>query len=147
MRALDTNFLVYAADVYSPFHEPGARLIDRLRTDPVPTCLTWSICYEFTRVVTHPNILRAPMSLDAAWQFLESLLSLSNFRILTPTPRHDEFLKLTVSELPDLRGNIVHDMHIAVLMREHDVEEIYTNDRGFLRFPFITVINPLRPDQ
>ena len=145
MRALDTNYLIYAADVHSPFHEASVRFLDSLRDGSVTICLTWGICYEFIRLVTHPSALRSPMSLDAAWRFLEDLLRSSNFEILTPTPRHDEVLERTISELPRLRGNIVHDMHTAILMRENGVKEIYTNDRDFLKFPFLDVINPLMP--
>ena len=145
MRALDTNYLTYAADVHSPFHEASARFLDGLKDGPDIIYLTWGICYEFIRVVTHPSVLDSPLSLDEAWSFLEDLLRRPNFEILTPTPHHDGFLKRTTAELPHLRGNIVHDMHTAVLMREHDVEEIYSNDNDFLQFPFVTVINPLHP--
>ena len=46
------------------------------------------------------------------------------------------------AELPDMRGNVVHDMHTAVLMREHGINQICTLDRDFRRFPFLEVIDP-----
>ena len=36
----------------------------------------------------------------------------------------------------------MHDLHIAVLMREHGVERICTLDSVFRRFPFLTVVDP-----
>ena len=45
-------------------------------------------------------------------------------------------------EVPDLRGNLVHDAHTAVLMREHGVRDIFTRDTDFHRFPFLRVIDP-----
>jgi len=36
--------------------------------------VTWAICYEFLRVVTHPKVLRRPSSAPQAWQFVEVLL-------------------------------------------------------------------------
>ena len=47
-------------------------------------------------------------------------------------------------ELPDIRGNLAHDLHTAVLMREHGVSRIVTRDTNFHRFPFLTVIDPLQ---
>jgi predicted nucleic acid-binding protein len=42
-------------------------------------------------------------------------------------------------------GNLVHDAHIAALLREHGVEEIWTADRDFVRFPGLRVHDPFRP--
>ena len=49
-----------------------------------------------------------------------------------------------VRELPDIRGDQMHEMHTAVLMREHRVSRIWTRDTDFHRFPFLTVVDPLR---
>ena len=43
-----------------------------------------------------------------------------------------------------VRGNQMYDLHTAVLMREHGVSRICTRDTGFHRFPFLTVVDPLR---
>jgi predicted nucleic acid-binding protein len=53
-------------------------------------------------------------------------------------------LSALVSEIPHLRGNILHDVHTAALMREHGIRQIYTRDSDFHRFPFLTVIDPTR---
>ena len=63
---------------------------------------------------------------------------------LLATRRHAAILEQTVAELPDVRGNQMHDLHTAVLMREHGVSRICTRDTGFYRFPFLTVVDPLR---
>ena len=42
-----------------------------------------------------------------------------------------------------IRGNVVHDMHTVVLMREHGITEIRTTDADFHQFRFLTVVNPL----
>lgn len=49
----------------------------------------------------------------------------------------------TLATVPDLRGNVPHDVHTAVLMREHGISRIRTRDSDFRRFPFLTVIDPL----
>ncbi|MEJ7668670.1 MAG: hypothetical protein WKH97_08045 [Casimicrobiaceae bacterium] len=47
--------------------------------------------------------------------------------------------------MSELSGNLVHDAHTAILMREHGVRQICTRDTDFHRFPFVEVIDPLRP--
>ena len=78
-----------------------------------------------------------------AWQFLEDLLGTPNFGVLHPTQRHGSILSEILEELPDIRGNISHDLHTAVLMCEHGITRICSRDIDFLRFPFLTVIDPV----
>lgn len=40
-------------------------------------------------------------------------------------------------------GNLVHDAHIAALLLEHGVDELWTHDRDFTRFPGLRVRFPL----
>lgn len=95
------------------------------------------------RVCTHPRVLRKPWSATDAWRFLDALLAAPSASILVATVRHADVLRATLGELPHLRGNIVHDAHIAVLMREHGISQIYTRDVAFHRFPFVSVLDPL----
>ena len=143
MLVFDTNVLVHAADEHSDVGGPCRRRLDDARRDSAPAFLTWSVCYEFLRVSTHPRAFRSPWSPSAAWSFLERLLAAPGFDVLVATPRHTAVLTQTLAELPDLRGNVMHDAHIAVLMREHGVSRICTRDAGFRRFPFLTVLDPL----
>ena len=146
MRVIDTNLLIYAVDEASEYQITCLRFLEELRNDPSPSFLTWSICYEFIRVCTHPRVLRSPRSSRAALRFLEELLNTPGFSMLTPTERHADVLSLTLADLPDIRGSIAHDLHIAVLMREHGVSRICTHDADFHRFPFLTVIDPTRTE-
>ena len=116
MLVFDTNVLVHAADEHSDVGEPCRRRLDDARRDSAPAFLTWSVCYEFLRVSTHPRVFRSPWSPSAAWSFLERLLAAPGFDVLVATPRHAAVLSQTLAELPDLRGNVMHDAHVAVLM-------------------------------
>ena len=80
------------------------------------------MCTRSTRAI----VIRAPAPCSAP----------SSDRRGTPAPE-------TLSELPDLRGNVMHDVHTAVLMREHGISRICTRDTAFRRFPFLTVVDPL----
>jgi len=142
--AVDTNVLVYAADEDAEAHAACRQHLNQWRVDPTPTFLTWNVCYEFLRVSTHPQVLRAPWHPSDAWRFLGVLLDSPGFALLRPTERHQAVLSQTLSELPDVRGNLMHDLHTAVVMREHGVSRICTRDTHFHRFPFLEVVDPLR---
>ncbi len=144
MLVFDTNVLVYAVDEDSPFHEPCRARVVQAREGSSPAFLTWSICYEFLRVTTHPRVSLSPRTPQEAWDFLETLLASPTFALLMATERHAAVLAQTLAEMPDMRGNLFHDLHIAVLMREHGVSRIYTRDTDFHRFPFLTVVDPLQ---
>lgn len=128
----------------SAFHDSCRARLREARDDPAPAFLTWSICYEFLRVTTHPRAPITPWLPSEAWGFLQSLLASPGFEILTPTSRHASLLAQTIAELPDVRGNVFHDLHTAVAMRENGISRICTRDTDFHRFPFLTVVDPLR---
>ena len=143
MFAVDTNVLVYAADVRSAEHPRCHALVESWRADPLPWYSTWPIFNEFLRVVTHPRVLNQPWSLADGWDYLSALLESPSLTLLVPGARHSEVAGRTFAEHPDLRGNILHDAHTAVLMREHGIRQIYTRDKGFRRFPFVEVFDPV----
>jgi len=140
----DTNVLMYAANKDSEFHFPCRRRIEEARRDPLPAFLAWGICYEFLRVSTHRRVLESPWRPQEAWHLVSELLASPGFDLLVATGRHAAVLAQTLSELPDLHGNLMHDLHTAVLMREHGVRRICTRDTDFHRFPFILVEDPIR---
>ena len=72
MFVVDTNVLVYAADESAPEHERCRALIERWRAGSAAWYLTWGICYEVLRVVTHPRVLRWPWTARAANDFLDA---------------------------------------------------------------------------
>ena len=144
MLVVDTNVLVYAADVDSQFHRPCREWLERQRQRPDAWYTTWSIVYEFLRVTTHPRVMRRPWSAAGAWEFVAALLASPGFGILLPTQRHADIAKQVISDLPHLVGNLIHDAHTAILMREHGIARICTRDTDFNQFPFVDVIDPLR---
>jgi hypothetical protein len=139
---VDTNILVYAADQDSPSSERCFELLQEWSQQPTAWFITWGICYEFLRLVTHAQVLRSPWSAAQGWHFLEELLLSPGLTVLVATERHSLVLARTLEEMPDLSGNRMHDTHIAVLMREHGVKRIYTRDTDFHRFPFLEPIDP-----
>lgn len=143
MQVYDTNVLVDAANRQSEFHQACRGALDQARREPSPTFLTWSICYEFLRVTTHPRVLPKPWRPQDSLRFIRDLLAAPGFEVLVATRRHALVLEQTLGELPDIRDNLCHDLHTAVLMREHGIGRICTRDKDFHRFPFLTVVEPL----
>ncbi len=144
MLVFDTNVLIYAVDEDSPYHDPCRQRVLQARNDPSPAYLTWSICYEFLRVTTHARASASPWTPVQSWSFLSALLETPGFDLLVATSRHGAVLAQVMGELPDVSGNLFHDLHTAVLMRENGVSRICTRDTDFHRFPFLSVVDPLR---
>lgn len=145
MFVVDTNVLVYASDEGSPYH---ARCLERLnawRAEADAWFVTWGILYEFLRITTHPKVMRKPWTAPQAWSFVSALLNSPGLEVLVPTERHAAVLARVVEEIPHLAGNLVHDAHTSVLMREHGIRRIYTRDTDFHRFPFLEPLDPLSP--
>jgi predicted nucleic acid-binding protein len=64
--------------------------------------------------------------------------------VLVATLRHADVASEVLAEMPHISGNIVHDAHAAILMREHGIGRICTRDTDFHQFRFLEVIDPLR---
>lgn len=143
MFLVDTNVLVYAADADSPFHARCRERLEEWRREPGAWYVTWGILYEFLRITTHPRVMRRPWSGQEAWRFVAALLASPGLDVLVQTDRHEAVAELVFAEVQNLGGNLVHDAHTAVLMREHGVRRIVTRDTDFYRFPFLTPEEPL----
>jgi toxin-antitoxin system PIN domain toxin len=139
---VDTNVLVYAANASSPFHPACRQALEGWRRGPGAWYATWAILYEFLRVTTHPRVLSPAWSAGQAWSFVESLLASPGFGVLVATARHAAVVAEVLREVPHLSGNLVHDAHTAVLMREHGIRRVYTRDTDFHRFPWVEVVDP-----
>jgi toxin-antitoxin system PIN domain toxin len=142
---VDTNVLVYAARSDTPFHATCRDVVERLRAQPGAWYATWSILYEFLRVMTHRRATPRPWSVNGAWEFIRALQASPGFSVLVATPRHARVAEEVFRDVPDVSGKHVHDAHIAILMREHGIRRICTRDTDFHRFPFIEPIDPMRP--
>jgi len=140
---VDTNVLLYAVNRDCPEHEAARRALEAWLAGAVPFCLGWNVLYEFLRVSTHPRVLRQPWTARDAWAFVEAVLASPALAILGPTERHSTVAAEVIAELPHLSGNLFHDAHTAILMREHGIRRIYTRDTDFHRFPFLEPVDPV----
>lgn len=146
MIALDTNILVYAHREDSPFHSSAADLLRRLSEGHEPWTIPWPCVYEFLRVVTHPRLFNPPTPLDMALRELRSLFSSPSFVPIGEGPMHAGHFARIVEDGRAI-GNLAHDAHIAALVVEHGVSELWTTDRDFARFPGVRIRNPFLVDR
>jgi uncharacterized protein len=121
MLAVDTNVLLYAVHRGAVEHARCRELVERWRGEALPWYTTWSVVYEFLRVSSHPRVFAQPLSVAQAWSCIEALRMSRGFGVLTAGPRHAEVAARTFGEMPELRGNLLHDAHTAMLMREHGI--------------------------
>jgi hypothetical protein len=141
---VDTNILVYAADEDSPAHSQCRYELESWRNQRSAWYVTWSILYEFLRVTTHPRVLKSPWTASQAWRFVDAIITSPALGVLVETDRHAAVAQEVLNSIPQLRGNLLHDTHTAVLMKEHGIRQIYTRDMDFHRFSFLEVIDPLK---
>jgi toxin-antitoxin system PIN domain toxin len=140
--SIDTNILLYASDQESPHHERAKEFVETRGSDPDLLCLSWVTLMGYQRIATHPSIFRKPLSEQQAWGNVSSLIALPRCRLITEQEGFvDEYEQL--SKTAGVKGNLVPDAHLAVILRQHGVSKIYTADSDFRKFGFLSVVNPI----
>ena len=140
--SVDVNLLIYASARDNPHHAAALAFLDRCRTDTTVWCLAWPTLMAYLRMATHASILSPPLSPAEAMRNVESLIRLPQVRVLSELEGFWEVYR-EVADSIVVRGKLVPDAHLAALLRQHGVATLYTNDRDFLKFPFLRVRNPL----
>jgi hypothetical protein len=119
----------------------GPENLKELAEGEQPWALPWPCIYEFIRVVTHPRVFDPPTDLESALDGLDWLLQSASLTLLREGPRHSVFMQRLLRS-GQAAGNLAHDAHIAALIAEYGVSELWTADRDFAGFPGIRVRNP-----
>jgi toxin-antitoxin system PIN domain toxin len=140
--SVDANVLVYADNIRDPAHAQARALIQRLAAGPDLLYLFWPTIFAYLRIVTHPRILPVPITPTDAVANIDSLLRLPH--VITGSEGTTFWRTYLASGGSTIRGNLVPDMHLATLLREHGIRVLYTRDRGFRRFEFLEVRDPFR---
>lgn len=143
MFVVDTNILLYAVNPDASDHARAKDLLEGWRAGDTSWFLTWGIVYEFLRVSTQRNVFPDPLDLPTARAWMGSVMECRSCGVLVETERHAELLGELADRHRRVAGNLLHDFHTAVLMREHGIAEIRTADTDFHQFPFLRVVNPL----
>ena len=140
---VDATLLLGAAVPAWPGHEACSSLLERLRKGPEVWYLTPRIVNDLCRWGTSSRILTTPWSRYAIRSWVEDLQRSPFLRMLVPTRNHRRVFATVRKEYSWVRGELPRHFQVAVLMREHGVERIYTNDGRFSVFLFLEVVSPL----
>jgi len=140
--AVDTNILVYAHRVDSPFHATALRRVTELAEGPATWAIPWPCLHEFLAIGTHRRIYAPPTPLPQALDQVDAWLESPTLALLAESATHWSTLR---TMLIDARvvGPQVYDARVSALCLQHGVRELWSADRDFSRFGGLTVINPL----
>ena len=139
--SIDSNVLLYGSDRSSPHYDAARDFLAARASDPDLLCLTWPTLMGYVRVSTHPRVFPAPLSPEEAWRNVDGLLAQPRVRIIQELDGFVNAYREVTSGFA-VRGNLVSDAHVATILRQSGVRTIYTNDRDFLKFDFLTIRNP-----
>ncbi len=145
MIAVDTNILVYAHRSESIWNALAVSAIGRL-AQASEWAIPWPCLAEFYGIVTHPRRYDPPTPSAKALAQIESMLASPSLELLSETSTMlawETFRDLLATSR--VVGPAVHDARIASICLQHGVEELWTADRDFSRFPRLKLRNPLIP--
>jgi uncharacterized protein len=140
--AVDVKLLLYASNDGDALHPKASAFLRRCMAGPELMCLGWLTVMSYLRMATHPKIFAKPLTHAAAMANIETLLALPHVRALSEGERFWTHYRELSREVPT-RANMVPDVHLAALLREHGVTTLYSHDRDFRKFDFLDVRDPL----
>lgn len=142
MIAVDTNILVYAHIHAMHHHVRAAAVLRELGGSRSAWAIAWPCIHEFIAVVTNPRAFDACLEVDEAVDAVRAMQGSPGLRLIGEGPGHLDILTGLLKRAA-AGGGAVHDARIAAICLAHEVGEIWTVDRDFLRFPGLRVRNPL----
>lgn len=142
MIALDTNILVHAHRRDASLHNKAFIVVKELAEAPTP----WGICYhslvEFYGVATRRAIWDKPSSPTEVFDQIDAWRGSPSLRILHDTEDGLDLLK-ELALAGSVIGGMIHDARVAACCLSHGIDELWTIDRDFSRFPRLRHRNPL----
>ena len=143
MVAVDSNILVYAHREDSPWHPAALDCVRALAEGRAPWAIPWPCLHEFLAIATHPRIYAPPTPLELAVAQVDAWLGSPSLVLIGEGASYWPRLKALVSA-GKIAGPRVHDARVAAICLEHGIDELWTIDRDFSRFPALRVRNPLK---
>jgi uncharacterized protein len=144
MIAIDTNLLVHAHRTDSPRHEAALAAMQAAGRHDGGWAIPWPCAHEFVAVVTGRAFGKASTSVALAFDVLDAWFAHPRCRPIGETDAHVSVLR-RLMDRAGLAGGAVHDARIAAICIAHGVDELWTSDRDFARFPDLRTRDPLIP--
>jgi uncharacterized protein len=143
MIIIDVNLLIYAIDKDAPRHAAAKLWWEATLSGTETIGLSWIVLLAFLRLTTRPNVFPKPLTIEAAFDIVDSWLAQPPVTIVHPGPRHAQMLRDILLPL-GAGGNLTTDAHLAALAIEHGAE-LCSSDHDFARFPLLKWRDPLDP--
>ena len=142
MIAIDTNILVHAHRRDASLHDQAMAAVKTLAEARAP----WAICYhslgEFYAVATRRGLWGTPSTPAEAVSQIQAWRESPSLRILHDSDAYlDALHALALASVA--AGSMIHDARIAACCIVSGIDELWTIDRDFSRFPQLRFRNPL----
>ncbi|BBX73230.1 PIN domain-containing protein [Mycobacterium shinjukuense] len=139
---IDANLLLYAVDQRAVWHHAAVGWLSAQLNGSRRVGLPWQSLAAFLRIGTHPRAFPRPLTPAAAFDIVDSWLSVPVAWAPEPGPEYARILgHLIVAH--DVRGNLIPDAMLAALAIEHGLT-LYSTDTDFARFSDLRWENPLQ---
>lgn len=139
---IDTNILVYATNITSPFHTAALNALQNLANASVPLWVSRQILREYLAVMLRTNFA-TPIPIIALTGQVRAFEA--QFQITEDNGTVTQNL-LTLLETLTINSRLVHDANIVATMQSYNIHELLThNVADFNRFAGLITIVPLIP--
>jgi predicted nucleic acid-binding protein len=98
--------------------------------------------HEFLAIVTHPRVFDPPTPMPSALDQITAWMESPSLVLLSEGAGYRAHLEEAVTSSRSA-GPRIHDARVAALCAYHGVDELWSADRDFSRFPGLRVRNPL----
>src|SRR5262249_42344018 len=98
--------------------------------------------HEFLAIVTHQRIYQPPTSLTQALVQVDAWLESPSVSVIAEAEGYWEVLRDAL-KAARVAGGQGHDGRVAARCQPHGIDELWTADRDFGRFPELVTRNPL----
>lgn len=138
---LDTNILIYAADIEFEFHFKAKEIRDNATNGKIEAYITPQVLAEFYSTITSSKRVNNPLTPELAKTEVENYLSTPLKMIFIKENTVKRAVELAVRHR--LTGAKIFDALLAATMLDNRIYTICTfNDSDFSKFTGIKVINP-----
>ncbi|MCC5661097.1 PIN domain-containing protein [Nostoc sp. XA010] len=139
---LDTNILVYASQIKSPFHQAAMEAIQDFYDAGVDLWISRQVLREYLATLTRPQQFANLLPIAIVIQDLRYFYN--RFRVAEDSSQVTERLLTLMEEIPS-GGKQVHDANIVATMLVYGIPQLLThNTSDFARFSGLITVLPLQ---
>jgi predicted nucleic acid-binding protein len=140
---IDTNILVYANNVDSPFHSKCKGLVEKAVNGSIQAAISIQNLIELYAVITDKRRVEHPLPPIKAKELIEFYKHNENIQVIIPTSETlTTITKLIAKHKP--KAQSIFDYLLVATMMDNNIYEIYTANTDHFK-PFISMkaINPI----